>query len=129
MITSEQQAYIDQMYRDRGFSHDFHQVLAAEDFEFLKAYDNLIRAAYINKRSLDEKTKELLYIVAVTAMKGSVEHIKIHIKLALERGATKKEILEALEICIPTASVPAFMIGYEAWKQMVNPDRVVPKKE
>lgn len=83
MITKEQQTYIDQMYRDRGFSHDFHQVLAAEDFDFLKAYDNLIRAAYVNQRSLDEKTKELLYIVAVTAMKGSVEHIKIHIKLAL----------------------------------------------
>ena len=46
--------------------------------------------------------------------------------LALDYGATKREILEALEICLPAASVPAFMIGFEAWKQVVSPDRVEP---
>jgi len=86
----------------------------------------MIQAGYTKKRTLDAKTKELLYTVILTAVKASVDHIKSHIKLALDYGATKKEILEALEICIPGASVPAFMIGFEAWKQAVSPQRVEP---
>lgn len=124
MVDTEKQAFVDKMYRGRGYILDFHKVMAAEDFEFLKAYEQLIQAAYTKQRVLDAKTKELLYTVILTAVKASVDHIKSHIKLALDYGATKKEVLEALEICIPGASVPAFMIGFEAWKQVVLPERV-----
>jgi hypothetical protein len=29
---------------------------------------------------------------------------------------------------VPAASVPAFMIGFEAWKKVVNPERVEPSQ-
>lgn len=128
MAETEKQAFVDKMYRERGYILDFHKVMAAEDFDFLKAYNELIEAGYTKKRTLDAKTKELLYTVILTAVKANVDHIKSHIKMAIEYGATKKEILEALEICLPAASVPAFMIGFEAWKQVVSPDRVEPSK-
>ncbi len=128
MVDADKQAFVDKMYRERGYILDFHKVMVAEDFEFLKAYDQLIQAGYTKKRTLDAKTKEILYTVILTAVKANVDHIKSHIKLALDYGATKKEVLEALEICIPAASVPAFMIGFEAWKQAVSPDRVEPSQ-
>jgi len=126
MVDAEKQAFVDKMYRERGYILDFHKVMVAEDFDFLKAYDQLIQAGYTKKRALDAKTKEIIYTVILTAVKANVDHIKSHIKLALDYGATKKEVLEALEICIPAASVPAFIIGFEAWKQAVSPDRVEP---
>ena len=128
MIEDERQAFVDKMYRDRGYILDFHKVMAAEDFDFLKAYNQLIEAGYTKQRALDAKTKELIYAVILTAVKASVDHIKTHIKLALDYGASKQEVLEALEICLPGASVPAFMIGFEAWKQVVSPDRVEPSQ-
>ena len=128
MVEAEKQAYVDKMYRDRGYILDFHKVMAAEDFDFLKAYNQLIEAGYTKQRALDAKTKEIIYTVILTAVKASVDHIKAHIKLALDYGASKQEVLEALEICLPSASVPAFMIGFEAWKQVVSPDRVEPSQ-
>jgi len=126
MTEDEKQTFVDKMYRDRGYILDFHKVMVAEDFDYLKAYNQLIEAAYTKQRTLDAKTKEIAYTVILTALKASVDHIKAHIKLALDYGATKQEILEALEICVPAAGVPAFMIGFEAWKQVVSPDRVEP---
>lgn len=128
MVEAEKQAFVDKMYRERGYILDFHKVMVAEDFDFLKVYDQFIKAAYTNKRTLDAKTKEIIYTVVLTAVKANVDHIKSHIKLALDYGATKQEVLEALEICIPAASVPAFMVGFEAWKQVVSPQRVEPSQ-
>jgi 4-carboxymuconolactone decarboxylase len=115
MVEPEKQAFIDKMYRERGYLLDFHKVLVAEDFTLLKAYDRFIEAA-----------KELLYTTILTAARASVDQIKLHVRLALEAGASKKEILEALEMCIPAAGVPVFMVGFEAWKQVVSPERVEP---
>ena len=128
MAEDEKQAFVDKMYRDRGYILDFHKVMVAEDFDYLKAYNQLIEAGYTKQRTLDARTKEIAYTVILTALKASVDHIKVHIKLALDYGATKQEILEALEICVPAAGVPAFMIGFEAWKQVVSPDRVEPSQ-
>ena len=126
MVEEEKQSFVDKMYRERGYILDFHKIMVAEDFDFLKAYNQLIEAGYTKQRVLDAKTKEILYTVILTAVKASVDHVKAHIKLALDYGATKQEVLEALELCLPAASVPAFMIGFEAWKQVVSPERVEP---
>ena len=126
MAKSEQQAYVDRMFQERGYVLDFHKVMAAEDFEFLKAYNHMIQAGYTDSRRLDPKTKELLFTVILTAAKANVDHIRTHIKLAIDYGASKQDVLEALEICIPAAGVPAFMIGFEAWKQEVSPLKLEP---
>ena len=49
------------MYRERGYLLDFDKVIAAEDFEFLKAYNQFIEACYTQQRTLDRKTKELIF--------------------------------------------------------------------
>jgi len=63
MADAEKQAFVDKMYRERGYILDFHKVMVAEDFDFLKVYDQFIKAAYTNQRTLDAKTKEIIYTV------------------------------------------------------------------
>ena len=128
MVETEKQAFLDKMYRERGYILDFHKVMVAEDFDFLQAYNQMLEAVYTKQRTLDMKTKELLFTVILTAVKANIDHIKAHLKSALDNGATKQEILEALELCLPAASVPAFMNGLEAWKQVVSPARMEPSQ-
>ena len=126
MENNEAQLYVDRMYQERGYILDFHKILAAEDFDFLKAYNQSVEASYTKQRVLTAKEKELIYTVLLTSVKASVDQIKLHIRRALQLGASKTEVLEALELCISAAGVPAFMIGFEAWKQVVSPITIEP---
>ena len=128
-MADERQEYVDRMYRDRGYVLDFHSILAAEDYDFLQGYNALINSGYTKPRTLDAKTKELLYIAALTAVGGSEDHIRVHVELALKYGATKAETLETLELTLAPAGVPRFMVGFQAWAQAVSPDRVKPNTD
>jgi 4-carboxymuconolactone decarboxylase len=121
------QEYVNRMIKERGYILDFHKVLAAEDMDFLKAYNEMVAGSYTNPRALDKKTKELIYCVMLTCVKASIDQIKLHVRGALNAGATKTEVLQALELTITAAGVPAFMIGFEAWKQVTGPNKFEPK--
>ena len=75
---NEMQEYIDNMARERGYVLDYHKIMAARDYEVLKAANGLVHAAYLKQRLLDRKTKELLFIVSLTVLKASKGHISSH---------------------------------------------------
>lgn len=125
-ITAEQQEYVDGMARDRGYVLPYHKVMAKHDFGVLKAANGLVSAAYLQQRTLDRRTKELIFIVSLTVMRASKSHIQSHIKVALELGVTPEEILEAIEIALPEAGVVAFQDGFAAWQEVVGADGVEP---
>ena len=125
----EKQSYVDEMVRKRGYVLDYHKVMAAHDFEVLQAANGLVSAAYLEERSLDRKTKELLFIATLTAMRASKEHIQSHIKVALDLGLSKEEILEAIEILLPEAGVVIFQEGFEAWREVVGAEGIEPNVE
>ena len=102
---AEKQAYVDEMAQKRGYVLDYHKVMAEQDFEVLQAANGLIEAAYLKERRLDRKTKELLFIVSLTVMRASKGHIQSHIRVALDLGLSKEEILEAIEISLPEAGI------------------------
>lgn len=114
------QLYIDDMVRRRGYVLDYHRVMAAEDFPVLKAANDLVSAAYLSERLLDRKTKELLFVLSLTVLRGDREHIASHIRVALQSGATPREVLEAIEIALPEAGVVAFQHGFEVWRDVVG---------
>lgn len=116
MATSEEaQAYVDDMVRQRGYVLDYHSRMAAHDFEVLRAANELVAAAYLRPRALDRKTKELLFVVSLTVLRGEKAQLASHIRVALECGATPQEILEAIEIALPEAGVVAFQHGFDVW--------------
>lgn len=120
------QAYIDDMARARGYVLDYHKVMAKHDFPVLQAANNLVGAAYLEQRSLDRKTKELLFILSLTVMRASTGHIQSHIRVALDLGVSPQEILEAIEIALPEAGIVAFQTGFEAWREVVGADGLEP---
>ncbi|MBI2166599.1 MAG: carboxymuconolactone decarboxylase family protein [Chloroflexi bacterium] len=126
-MTKEQQDYIQRIYQNRGYVLDFHKVMVAEDFEWVKLYDPFVRYTYTGQRTLDRKTKELLQIVALAAKQAGAEHIKLHVKEALTAGATKQEILEALQCVVMVLGGVSFNMGIQAWAEGVGASRVEPK--
>jgi 4-carboxymuconolactone decarboxylase len=125
----EKQAYVDEMARKRGYVLDYHKVMAEQDFKVLQAANGLIEAAYLEERRLDRKTKELLFIVSLTVMRASKGHIQSHIRVALDLGLSKEEILEAIEITLPEAGVVVFQEGFEAWREVTGAEGIEPTVE
>lgn len=125
----EIQEYIDSMARSRGYVLNYHKVMAKHDYETLKAANDMVHAAYLKQRTLDRRTKELIFITSLTVMRASKTHIQSHIKVALDLGVTPMEILEAIEIALPEAGVVAFQHGFDAWAEAVGADGIEPRVE
>jgi 4-carboxymuconolactone decarboxylase len=119
-MDDEKQKMLKEIMDKRGFVLDFHRVLIEEDLEFLKRYESLVSYATTQKRTLNKKTKELIFVAVLTALQAEKDHIGAHIKLALESGATKKEILEALELIYPPCGTLRFMKGVEAFIETLS---------
>jgi 4-carboxymuconolactone decarboxylase len=123
---SEKQAYLDEMVRKRGYVLDYHKVMVEHDLDFMRAADGLVQAAYLEERSLDRLTQELIYVVGLTVMRASKEHIQSHIRVAKDLGATDQQVLEAIEIAFPMAGAVAFQWGFDAWKDAVGAEGLEP---
>lgn len=117
---AERQAYVDDMVRRRGYVLPYHKAMAEADLPVLKAADDLVSAAYLSQRTLDHRTKELLFILSLTVLKAERHHIASHIRTALRIGVDPQEILEAIEIALPEAGVVAFQHGFDVWREVVG---------
>ena len=120
----EAKAYLDKVIERRGYVLESHKLLAKNDLKVLQALDVMRDAAYADQRILDKKTKELILLVAQTAIHLPKRNIQNHIKLALDYGATPQEILEAIELLLPDAGIPTMFIGIEAWAEVVGAEKV-----
>ena len=115
MTTGDQQAFLDETGQNRGYTLEMHHIMAANDLEWAKKYNQFIEATYTGQRLLDRKTKELLQIVVEAALRADVEQIQAHVRVALESGASPREILEALQAVIAPMGALAFRRGLQAW--------------
>jgi 4-carboxymuconolactone decarboxylase len=122
----EAQQYLDDMVRARGYVLDYHKRLVGADYEFARAANEIVDAAYLRERRLDRKVKELIFIVSLTAMRATRAHIQSHIRVALDLGCSPEEILEAIEIALPEAGIVAFQEGFEAWAEVVGAPALEP---
>ncbi|MGH8612357.1 MAG: carboxymuconolactone decarboxylase family protein [Gammaproteobacteria bacterium] len=116
----EKQALLDHMAKQRGYLNDVHRYVATYDLEVAKAINAIPSAVYLAQRSLDPKTKELLFILSMTCLRLPHYVIQGHMRKALAVGATPREILEALELAIPEAGLPTFEHGLTAWAEVVG---------
>ena len=124
MTTGEKKAYLDKMYRDRGYILEMHRIMVEADLDWVKAYDPFLQATYIGQRTLDRKTKELLQIVVEASLRADVKQIGFHVRSALDHGATPQEILEALQAVIMPMGMLAFRRGLQAWAAEVGIETV-----
>ena len=71
---------------------------------------------------LDDKTRELLALAALSCMGYPTNQIKVHVRGAINCGATREEILEVIRMMVAYAGFPpttnALMSAGEAFKEM-----------
>ncbi|MEV4901242.1 carboxymuconolactone decarboxylase family protein [Citricoccus sp. NPDC055426] len=126
-MSNEAQDYVDAMAEKRGYVLDYHKIMAAADFPVLQAANHVVNSAYLEERTLDRKTKELLFVLSLTVMRAPLPQLRSHIQVALDLGLSPQEILEAIEIALPEAGIVAFQYGVEAWQSVVNVDPLEPR--
>ena len=115
MVTEDAQAFLERTLQSRGYTLEMHRIMAVADLEWAEKYSDFIEATYTGQRLLDRKTKELLQIVVEAALRADVEQIQAHVRVALQEGATPREILEALQAVIAPMGALAFRRGLQAW--------------
>lgn len=126
-MADEIQDLLRQMHAARGYVEDIHKIMAAEDSEWLKAFNSFVGSTYRNQRTLDIKTKELLQIVVLTTQRATLDHVKSHVKEAVAAGVSKREILEALETVAMVSGIVPFRLGLQAWAEVVGAKQIEPK--
>lgn len=126
MEQDRRQAYLDKMVADRGYVLPYHKLMAASDVDTLMAVNELVETVYLRERTLDRRTKELLFILSLTVMRAPKGQIQSHIRVALDIGVTPGEILEAIQIALPEAGVVAFQEGFEVWAETVGAEGLEP---
>ncbi len=93
--------------------------LLANDNKLIKRIFNLDTNAY-KEGALDEKTKELLGLVASAVLRCD-DCVKYHLEGSHKNGASKEEVLEALGIATlvgGTIVVPHLRRAYEYWEYL-----------
>jgi 4-carboxymuconolactone decarboxylase len=118
-MDDERTRMLEEIARRRGYVHDFHKTLIMEDLDFFKLYEKMSSLVYVQERTLSRKVKELVFTGVLVAMRASREHIKLHIRAALEHGASKEEILEAIEVAYLPSGVVSLMEGLDAYKEVM----------
>lgn len=105
---------LDSMAIGRGYSGPpWWPYLGDKDIEFLEAYNNLYQKCLMDGKVLPIKIRELIAI-GIIAFKGYENGVYEHIKRALKHGATKQEVLEAIETTIIPGGAHTFAIGMRA---------------
>ena len=107
------QDLIEAMKKDRGYLPPAWAYLAEKDVDFIEAYNNLYDRGLNDGEALPAKTRELV-AMGILAYRGLENSVYEHLKRALRLGATKKEILEAIETTIIPGGAPTFGTGLRA---------------
>ena len=81
-----------------------HEYLAEHDAETFEAYDAFLRKTIYEKDALDDKTKEMVLAVACVGAGSPVPVIAAHARKSMAAGASRSEVLQALEIAAAVAA-------------------------
>ena len=101
------------MRRDRGYLYPEWELIARESPEFVTAYNELYRHALASDARLPIKYRELVAL-GILAFRGESPGLVNHIRRALQHGATREEVLGAIEATIVPGGALTFLNGLRA---------------
>jgi len=93
--------------------------------ELIEAFQKL-HIVVTEEGALDAKTKQLMMVAVSTAIRCE-PCLRLHVRTALELGATREEILEACSVAVLMGGGPS--IAYTALYAMDELERYSQKKE
>lgn len=107
------EALIERMKKDRGYIYPEWEFAARANPDFVEAYNALYRKALNDGAALSAKTREFIAI-GILSYRGDVNAVTAHILRAMRLGATKQEILEAVETSLIPGGAPTYFHGLSA---------------
>ena len=108
------QALIKKVKQARGYLYPEWEFAARLDPQFFEAYDGLYRQALAREGGLAIKYRELV-VLGILAFRGvSRDALANHIRRAYRYGATREELLGALQATIVPGGAVTFLNGLRA---------------
>lgn len=124
----KKQKLIKKMEKERGYVYPTWLYMVDKDVDFMEAYDNLYERVLTDGKALPAKTRELIAI-ALLAFRGQENAVYLHIKRALRLGATKQEIIEAIETTVIPGGAITFQLGVSALMRIEEEEKKAGKPE
>ena len=115
-------ALIEKMKQERGGKlWPAFEYVARLDPDFLEGYNAATRQVFnygaaAEDRAVDAKVKELIAIALLASVRGSTTGS--HIRKCYELGATRREVLESLEVAYQVTGAPAFEFGVQCMMEI-----------
>jgi alkylhydroperoxidase/carboxymuconolactone decarboxylase family protein YurZ len=112
-MKSRNASYLKKLRKERGYLLSTHEFLAANDPDFLEAYNGLFENLMTKEKMLPIKVKELI-VIALLCSRGQYEAARLHVKRAMDHSATPRQILEAMETAMIYSGAPSLIYGADA---------------
>jgi alkylhydroperoxidase/carboxymuconolactone decarboxylase family protein YurZ len=102
------------------YGYPYWEWVAREDPEYVKARKPLSELSVGEGKALPIKYREMV-IIGILAYRGSnLDGILAHMRRAIQYGATKRELLEAIQSAAVPGGGPTFSAGCRALIQLDN---------
>ena len=99
------------------YGYAFTDWLAKEDPEFMRARAPLSTLSFGEGKELSVKHKEMV-IIGILAFRGREDGVVAHMRRAVEHGATKRELLEAVQAAAVPGGGPTLSTGVQALMEL-----------
>lgn len=116
---SRSKILLERIRAKRGYLLPFHRLLAEHAPDTLEKYDELYSQIWFQRNALDPRVKELV-AVGIHAAILEREGLEIHMKRAVEAGATEAEIVEALTLAGIPAGMYTVLVGSQIWDRVAR---------
>jgi len=95
------------------YGYPFWDWVAKEDPEYVLARQPLSELSVGEGKELSIKHREMV-IIGILAFRGREEGVVTHMRRAIQHGATKRELLEAIQSAAVPGGGPTFSTGVQA---------------
>jgi alkylhydroperoxidase/carboxymuconolactone decarboxylase family protein YurZ len=99
------------------YGYPFWDWVAREDPEYVRARQPLSELSVGEGKELSIKHREMV-IIGILAFRGREEGVVAHMRRAIQYGATKRELLEAIQSAAVPGGGPTFSTGVQALMQV-----------
>ena len=99
------------------YGYPFWDWVAKEDPEYVKARQPLSALSIGEGKELSIKHREMV-IIGILAFRGREDGVVAHMRRAVQHGATKRELLEAVQAAAVPGGGPTLSAGVKALMQL-----------
>jgi alkylhydroperoxidase/carboxymuconolactone decarboxylase family protein YurZ len=99
------------------YGYPYWDWVAREDPEYVAARQPLSELSVGEGKELSVKYREMV-IIGILAFRGRKEGVVAHMRRAVDHGATKRELLEAIQSAAVPGGGPTFSTGVQALMEL-----------